>query len=78
MNIKITLTEQQIDTTVVDDLKQSLDMQFNLDTDEGGEYLEPDYELIDALKKVLQYYIPHHEIQKFIHEVEKKLQCEHN
>jgi len=68
----IVLTESQIDTIVVDDLKQSLEMQFDLDTDEGGEYLEPDYELINALKTVLKYYMPCNEVKVFLEKMSRK------
>jgi hypothetical protein len=66
--VNIPLTEDQVDNIVINELKDALDMQLNLDTDEGGEYLEPDYQLIDAIKTVLSYYMFPSEAEKFMKE----------
>lgn len=65
----VTLHETQIDDIVVNELKDSINLQFDLDKDEGGEYLEPDYQLIDAIKTVLAYYMPQSEYEKYMREV---------
>lgn len=65
----ITLTEFQIDNLIVDELQNDLMMQFNLNTSESGEYLEPDYELIKALKTTLRYYASATYLYEFFEEI---------
>ncbi len=72
MSVTITISDPQIDKVVVYDLKQSLEQQFDLDTDEGGQFLEPDHELISALKTVLKYYMSCNEVTAFLEEVSMK------
>jgi len=71
--VTITLSEPQLDKIVVYDLKKSLEQQYELDTDESGEYIEPDYDLIEALKTVLQYYMPYNEVTEFMEEIHQKV-----
>lgn len=65
----ITVLEEQVDAIVIDELQDAIRMQLNLDKDEGGEYLEPDYRLIDAAKVLLEYYMLRWEYEEFIQEL---------
>lgn len=46
-----------IDSILIQELKSSILLNLKLNKDEGGQYLEPDWELIDAIEKVLEYYM---------------------
>lgn len=59
MNKKtVDIPYEMIDDIVVDEIKCALEMCMQLDRDEGGALIEPDRELIDALKVVLKYFAP--------------------
>lgn len=64
--INITLTGDQADEVVVQELKLSLELLLKLDNDEDGNYLEPDLELIAAIKTTLAYFMPHHEMEEYL------------
>ena len=59
---------EMIDQIVVDELKDALERSLVLDKDEGGSYMEPNYELIKALKVVLRHFMPYHEHEPYLRE----------
>ena len=69
----INVTDDQIEQIIVDDLKQSLEMNIgSLEKDEDGSYLEPDYELVEAIKTVLKYYMPLRDVSEYLDAIEVK------
>ena len=60
---------EMIDQIVVDELKDALERNLVLDRDEGGCYLEPDYELITSLKVVLRYFMPRSEHEPYLRDI---------
>ena len=70
--VKIDINEDQVDRIVIDDLKDAINSQLDLDKDEGGEYLDPDYKLINAIKVVLDYYMSYVERKEFFQELEQR------
>lgn len=58
-----------IDQIVVDELKDALERSLVLDKDEGGFYLEPDYELIKAIKVVLRFFMPYNEHEPYLRDI---------
>lgn len=67
--LAIELTDEQVEAIVVEDLKYSLELQFSLNKDEGGQYLDIDQEIVDALKVVLRYYMIPKEAEEYLREV---------
>lgn len=61
----IKLTWDQIDAIVIEELKLAIDLNLILDKDEGGAYIDPDWTLIEALEKALEYYMPHSEFDVY-------------
>ena len=60
---------EMIDQIVVDELKDALERSLVLDTDEGGSYMEPDYELIKAIKVVLRFFMPYNEHEPYLRDI---------
>jgi hypothetical protein len=52
------MTWDQIDAIVVGELKDSYERSLTLEKDESGQYIDPDWELLDALEKVLAHFMP--------------------
>lgn len=52
------MTWEQVDAIVVAELKDAHARNLELDRDEGGQLLDPDWELLDALETVLAYFMP--------------------
>lgn len=68
-HIAVELSDEQVERIVEADLKYSLELQLSLNKDEGGEYLDIDKELIDALKVVLRYYMIPAEAEEYLQKV---------
>lgn len=64
----IEIPYEMIDQIVVDELKDALERSLVMDKDEGGSYMEPDYELIKALKVVLRFFMPYNEHEPYLRE----------
>lgn len=56
--IKVALTDSQVELIVVQDLMLAYALNLKDDYDEGGALMDKDIVLLDALSKVLQYYLP--------------------
>lgn len=65
----VELPYEMIDRIVVDELKDALLRNIELDRNEDGQLMEPDRELIDALKTVIMYFAPRSEYEPFLHEI---------
>jgi len=65
--INITLTGDQVDRVVVDELKLSLELL--LDPDGFEDDACPDLILINAIKTTLQYFMPPHEADEYLAEI---------
>ena len=59
------MTWEQVDAIVINELKDSIDMQFKMAEIND----EVDWRLIDALKIVLAYYMPMNEYQEYTREL---------
>lgn len=46
-----------IDSILIRELKQVILLNLQLNKNEDGQYLDPDWKLIDAIEKVLEYYM---------------------
>jgi hypothetical protein len=68
----ITLTDDQLDAIVIAELKDALELNIRYDTDEGGYRIDPDRDLVNALKVVLAYYMPPFDASSYIASVETK------
>ena len=55
--------ERVVVEELTDAIKLNLDLA--LLRDEGGVYLDPDWDLIDALQLVCEYYLPYDELKNF-------------
>ena len=66
MNKTIEIPFEMIDQIVVDEIKQALEMNVELQRDEGGTLIEPDVELIDALRVCLRYFAAHSDYEPFL------------
>lgn len=53
-----TMTDDQIDNLIIEELRDAHERNLTLDKDEGGSYMDPDWELLKALETVLEYYTP--------------------
>ena len=51
------LTWDQVDSIVIDELQDVHERLLSLDRDEGGCYLDPDWELVEAIETVLGYFM---------------------
>ena len=51
-------SSDQIDTIVINELRDAIDRNLILERDEGGYYMEPDAKLIESFMAVLKYYMP--------------------
>ncbi len=69
MNKTIEIPYEMVDQIVVDELKDALLRNIELDRDEGGQFMEPDRELIESLKTVIMYFAPKSEYEPFLREV---------
>lgn len=69
MNKTIEIPYEMIDQIVVDELKDALMRNLAPDRDEGGQLMELDRELIEALKVVIMYFAPKSEYEPFLREV---------
>ena len=63
------MTWEQVDHIIVNELKDMVQSQFRLDTDAEGNYLEPDWNLIDSLMRVLQHTMVRGEFEQFNKEI---------
>ena len=59
----IEMTWEQIDAIVINELKDAHERNLYLDRDEGGNLIDPDWALLEALEKVLGYFMPYDEYQ---------------
>lgn len=60
------MTLEQVDALVVGELQDAYERNLKLDTNEGGDYLEPDWELLDSLEKVLAYFMCKSDFDKWM------------
>lgn len=65
----VELPYEMIDRIVVDELKDALLRNIELDRNEDGQFMEPDRELIDALKTAIMYFARRSEYEPFLREV---------
>ena len=63
------MTWEQVDHIIVNELKDMVQSQFRLDTDAEGNYLEPDWDLINSLMRVLQHTMVHSDFEQFNKEI---------
>lgn len=64
---EITLRVEDCDTIVIDELKDAYHMNNGFDkVDCSDDIHEPDYELLNAIKTVLGYYMPPSEYRKWV------------
>lgn len=61
----VELTWDQIDSIVVEELQAAYRHNMTPDTDEGGQELEVDENLLTALSTVLEYFMPAHEYNEW-------------
>ena len=61
----VELTWDQIDSIVVEELQAAYRHNMTSDTDEGGQELEVDENLLTALSTVLEYFMPAHEYNEW-------------
>ena len=61
----IEMTLDQIDAIIIEELKEAHELNWRQDTDEGGQYIEPDHELLTSIEKVLEYYMSPTEYMKW-------------
>ena len=67
---RVLLTDEQVDKIIVEELWETIQLLLtDLDRDEGGFYMDPDYELIRACRCVLKYYTPPDEYQRIVKRV---------
>ena len=58
---------------VVEHLKENLDLLMEIDRDEGGYIIYPDYYLIHSHIDVICYMLPFEEVESFLEICDKKL-----
>lgn len=63
------MTWEQVDHIVVRELMNMVQSQFHLDTDAEGKYLEPDWNLVDSLMRVLEHNMVRDEYEQFSREI---------
>lgn len=63
--VPIMLNIEQVEQIVLQDLKKCLELEINISTDEGGNPLEVDLDLVQALITVIKYYLPYEQIKEF-------------
>lgn len=68
------MTWEQIDKIVVDDLKLAINLNLAPRRDEGGEFLDIDEDLVDAIMTVLSYYMTASEFTEYEKEVSLRRQ----
>jgi hypothetical protein len=68
----IEMTFDQIDAIVIDELKEAYELNLQIDRDEGGQALEPDWELLASIEKVLSYFMPVAEYERWHREAALK------
>lgn len=61
-----TMSDDQVDQIIIDELKGALDRNLRIDRDEGGFAIEPDHELIESIKNVLRYFMVPSEIEAYM------------
>lgn len=61
--------ERVVVEELTDAIKLNLDLA--LRRDEGGVYLDPEWDLIDALQLVCEYYLPFDELKNFNEQINK-------
>ena len=67
MSVKqFTLSWDQVDEIVIQELKDALEMNLCSNKDEGGYEIPSDEETVEAIKKVLEYFMPSIEYQTYI------------
>lgn len=73
MRIKtVEMTLDQIDAIIIEELKEAHELNLRLNTDEGGQYIEPDHELLSSIEKVLEYYMSPTEYEKWYRQLTDK------
>ena len=63
------MTWDQVDAIVIEELQDAIDRNLTPDRDEGGEYLDVDWETIEAMEKVLAYFMPRQEFEDYRREL---------
>ena len=52
------LTDEQVDAIIVEELKLAYELNCSLNKiDCSDDYIDPDYQLLDAIEKVLEYFM---------------------
>lgn len=59
------MNASDIDTIIITDLQQVYERELHPGKDEGGQMIEPDYILLDSIKRVLKYYMTPEEYLKW-------------
>lgn len=59
------MTDDQVDQLIVDELKDAWERNLELNRDEGGCYMDPDWNLIEALETVIGYFMPLSEFDRW-------------
>lgn len=60
------MTWEQVDALIVEELQDAYETCLNVDKDEGGFYLDPDWKLLEAIERVLEYYLSKTEFDKWM------------
>lgn len=60
-----TMTDEQVDALIIEELQDALQRNMVLERDEGGFPLDPDRRLIESLLVVLAYYMPHYDYEAY-------------
>lgn len=66
------LTHEQIDFVLVEELQTAHDRFLEIDKDEGGFPIPPDWEFLEAIETVLKYYMGDREYQQWYTEAALK------
>lgn len=72
MKQTIELECEQIDAIVVGELKHAYEINLKCTKDEGGFDIDPDGELANALKVVLQYFMSKYDYDDWIEQYESR------
>lgn len=62
----IELTDEFIEHIVISELKLTYEMNLIPDTDEGGNSIDPDGDLLDAVETLLKYFMPYREAVEYL------------
>lgn len=72
MKKTIELEWEQVDAIVIDELQEAYRMNHKPDKDESGYDIDPDGELANALKVVLQYFMSKQDYDEWIEQYESR------